>query len=161
MHFIAVYLQHQTSQAIFDDLSFEIGRGLERISHFFGAGVLQHYHPVFIVGIDKRNCLSGEPIKKCFFHAQIFSEGMVVVEVVVGDVCKTSCGKMQTADATLINGMRTYFHEAILTARTHHFAKQSIECNRVWRGMGCSNCLRTNLIDNRGKQTTIKTQLSE
>ena len=50
-------------------------------------------------------------IKKGFFYADIFLEGFMIIQMIMGDIAKNSTGKIQTGHPMLMQRMRTHLHE--------------------------------------------------
>ena len=59
----------------------------------------------------------------------------MIVEMVVGEVCKYPALKSKSGDSVLVNGMRANLHESIFTTRLHHTAQHLIDLQLVACGM--------------------------
>ena len=77
----------------------------------------------------------------------------MVVQVVAGQIGEESADKVQTADATLGNGVTRTLHKGILAAGFHHAGQQGVQLNGVGGGMAGGHGLALDVVAHRRQQT--------
>ena len=85
-----------------------------------GYRVLQHHHPVLIIQISQGKRILPQTIKKSLFSLYIRLKSFVIIQMIMRYIGENRTVKIQSADTTLIYGMRTHLHETIFTSGIHH-----------------------------------------
>ena len=116
---------------------------------------------VAVVGVRQGESPGGQTVEKELLGLDIGGEGLVVVEMVVGDVGEDAPFEMQAADTLLHDGVRRHLHEAIGAARVDHFAHQRVEPDHVGRGMRRRDAPFAPAVDDRRNQSRLVTQPAE
>ena len=141
-----------------DYLAAEIGHRAQRIGVYPGCGVLHHDAAVFVVGVRQGEGILGEGVEEEFFGADVFGEGLVVVEVVVGDVREDAACEMQPPRALLHDGMRRTLHEAVFAPFVGHLAHHGVQPHGVGRGVGRLDDAFADFVDDRRDQPGLVAQ---
>ena len=79
-----------------------VGKSPYGVAHGFRLAVLKHYGAVAVVAVHYCKGLLGEGVEEEFLAADIFGEGLVVVQMVVGKVGENSGGELQAAYSVLL-----------------------------------------------------------
>jgi hypothetical protein len=77
----------------------------------------------------------GRESKKAFLYPDIFFEGLMIVQVVLGDIAEQAAGIFQAGDPVLMDGVGAGLHENMGTAGVCHFFQQGVEVQGVGGGM--------------------------
>lgn len=138
-----------------DYLAAEIGHRAQRIGVYPGCGVLHHDAAVFVVGVRQGEGILGEGVEEEFFGADVFGEGLVVVEMVVGDVREDAAREMQSPRALLHDGMRRTLHETVFAPFVGHLAHHGVQPHGVGRGVGRLDDAFADFVDDRRDQPAL------
>ena len=160
-HLVAAQTQQHAVEVLFQYAPREVGGRPERIGCHPCTGILHHDAAVAVVGVRQGESPGGQTVEKELLGLDIGGEGLVVVEMVVGDVGEDAPFEMQAADALLHDGVRRHLHEAIGAARVDHFAHQRVEPDHVGRGMRRRDAPFAHTVDDRRNQSRLVTQPAE
>ena len=126
-----------------------------------GFGVLHHHEAVPVVGVDQRRGLFGQAVEEEFLATEVFGKGLVVVQVVVGEVGEDAHRKSESAHTFLLHADGAHFHEAVLAAMVHHVLQQGVDGHRVGRGILCLQTFSVYIVGDGGKQAAGVAQAAE
>ena len=135
-----------------NDLAAEIGHRTQRVGAHRGRRVLHHHAAVAVVGVRQRESPLGQPVEEEFLGPDVFGEGLVVVEVVVGDVGEDATGEIEAPRALLHDGVRRTLHEAEFAPGVGHLAHHGVQADRVGRRVRRPDFAAVDPIDHRRDQ---------
>ena len=133
----------------FQRLTIEICHPPTGVSVFTGYRVLQHHHPVLVIPVRQRKSLLRQVVKKRLLRLDIRFKSLVIIEMIVRDIRENRPIKIQPANPSLVNSVRTHLHETILTPNLHHPAHQLVNLHCVRCRVSSVNPLITNIITHR------------
>ena len=123
--------------------------------------VLHHHHTVPVIGIRNRICACRETVEEKLLAAEILRKGLVIVQMVVGEIGEDADVEIQTRHALLLHTDRADLHEAVFTALVHHLPHQGIDGDRVRRSVGCLQHPVAHIIGNGGEQSAPVAEIRE
>ena len=135
MDLLAIDIQQDARQSVFQDFPFKIGHLQQAVAIYFGPGILDHDHSALVVGIDQCKRPLGQLVEEAFFGAYILVKGLVVIQMVVGNIGKNRTCEDQSCDALLVHGMGAHLHKCKITTGSHHLGQQAVELYCVRRGI--------------------------
>ena len=138
-----------------DNLALEVGHAPGGVGLDGGLGVLHHHHPVLVVGIGDGKGFLGQQVEKGLLGIAIVLEGLVIVEMVAGEVGEDASRKLQSADALLGDGMAGTLHKGIFAALLHHLGQQAVEFDGSGSGMVGGNGLAVDIVADGGEQAAL------
>ena len=104
-HLVAAQTQQHAVEVLFQYTPREVGGRPERIGGHPCTGILHHDAAVAVVGVRQGESPGGQTVEKELLGLDIGGEGLVVVEMVVGDVGEDAPFEMQAADARITSGV--------------------------------------------------------
>ena len=125
------------------------------ISHHLCLGVLHHHLSVLVIDVGDRGGRGRKVVEEQFLAAEIFSECLVIVEMVVGQVREYSDLELESSHSFLLHADRTDFHEAELAAGVHHLAHKTVDGDRVGCCVGRLQTPGSNIVGYCGKQSAV------
>ena len=155
---LPVDAQKHAVEVHLDDLAAEIGHRAQRIGVYPGCGVLHHDAAVLVVGVRQGESPGGQTVEKELLGPDVLGEGLVVVEVVVGDVREDAACEMQPPRALLHDGMRRTLHEAVFAPFVGHLAHHGVQPHGVGRGVGRLDDAFADFVDDRRDQPGLVAQ---
>ena len=135
-----------------DDLAAEIGHRAQRIGAHRSRRILHHHAAVAVVDVRQRESPFGQVVEEEFLGPDVFGEGLVVVEVVVGDVGEDAAREIKTPRALLHDGVRRALHEAEFAPRVGHLAHHGVQADRVGGRVGRLDLAAVDLVNHRRDQ---------
>ena len=75
--------------------------------------ILKHHRTVFVIDIGQGKCFRGELVEEALFCIAVFQEGLVVIEMVVGEVAEDRPIEVNSRNSLLVNGVRADLHETV------------------------------------------------
>ena len=133
----------------FQRLAVKIRHPLTRISIFMSYRVLQHHHPVLVISVRQRESLLRQAVKKRLLRLDIRFKSLVIIEMIVRDIRENRPIKIQPANPSLVNSVRTHLHETILAPSIHHPPHQLVNLHRIRSRVSSVNPLVPNIITHR------------
>lgn len=85
----------------------------------------------------------------------------MVIQMITCQIRKDTTGKVQAADALLMDGMGAALHKGIGATGLHHLRQQFVERNRVGRSMVGRNRLVVNIIAHGGTKPYLIAESAE
>ena len=160
-HFLSVYLQIHALEVALQYAGSEVCHLSYRVGLHLGLAVLHHYHAVLVVGVGDGKCRLGQAIKEGLLGVAVVFKGLVVVQMVAGEVGEYASGKLESANALLGDGVRRAFHERIFAASLYHARQQCVELYGVGCGVVGGYCLVLDIVADGREQTTAVPHLTE
>ena len=127
----SVDAEEHSLEALLEDPGSMVGRALAGVGDDLGDGVLHHHGAVFVVGVDDGEGVLRQVVEEQFLAPEVLGEGLVVVQVVVGEVGEDAGGELQAGDAFLLHADGADFHEAVAAARIDHLREETVDGKRV------------------------------
>ena len=160
-HLFAIDIQAHAFKRLFQHLCLEIGSRAQRISLHDGLCVLHHDHSVAVVHIRHGKSPLGQTVEKCLLGVAVVLECLMVIQMVTRKVRKNTSCKLQACNTMLGYCMRTDFHESVFASFVRHTPQQTVQRNRVGRGMLCRDSLIIYIIANRRTKSALITEHPE
>ena len=85
-HLLATDIERHALKSTFQAVGIEVVEPLQSVCLDGGFGVLNHHLAVFVVGIYKRICVRRQVVKKQLLCPDVLLEGLVIIQVVEGDI---------------------------------------------------------------------------
>ena len=104
-HLAAVNLEVHALEVALDDTGTEVGHLADAVGLHLRLRVLHHEQAVLVVGIGNGEGALRQLVEEHLLGVAVVLYGLVVVQMVAGQVGKESAGELQTADALLGNGV--------------------------------------------------------
>ncbi|MPM77010.1 hypothetical protein SDC9_124009 [bioreactor metagenome] len=83
---------------------------------------MEHHQSIFIICIRDSDCFGIQFVEEPFFHFQVFIEGFMVIQMIVGNIGETCDFEMQPFNSVLVDSMRGNFHKGVFTTGFHRLA---------------------------------------
>ena len=158
---MTVDLQVHAAEVALQNLRLEVCHRASRVGLHGSLGVLYHDHAVLVVGVgDGEGCLR-KSVEERLLGIAIVLEGLVIIQVVTGEVGKQASCEVETTDALLCDGVRRALHESILATSLYHSAQQLVQLDRVWSGVVGRDSLVFYIVAYGGQESTLMTELAE
>ena len=158
---MAVDVKIHAFEVALDDTGTEVGHGPRAIGLDGCLCVLHHVHAVLVVGIGNGEGVLVESVEEHFLGVAVVLYGLMIVQMVAGEVGEESACEVQSADAVLGNGVAGAFHEGILAAGLHHTGQQGVQLYGVGGGVAGGHRLALNIVAHRRQQAAAVSQLAE
>ena len=155
---LPVDAQQHAVEVHLDDLAAEIDHRTQRVGAHRGRRVLHHHAAVAVVGIRQHESPFGQAVEEEFLGPDVFGEGLVIVEVVVGDVGEDAAGEVEPPRALLHDGVRRTLHEAEFAPGVGHLAHHGVQTDRVGGRVGRLDLAAVDLVDHRRDQPGLVAQ---
>ena len=150
-----------TLEMRFQYLSLEIGQGTQGIGQLLRLRILQHHQAGFIIGIRQGKSPGRQVIEEFLLRFQVILHGLMVIQMIAGQVRENPPVERQAADAPLIDRMRANLHKSILASGLYHPGHQGMKRKRVRCRMIRRYRLAIYIITYRGKQSHLMPHLPE
>ena len=157
----AVDVEQHAFDAFFQDASFVVCRAARGIGAHGGRRVLHHHAAVLVVGVGDGESVSTEMVEECLFRIAVVLKSLVVIEVVACEVCENAAGKLQAADAFLMNGVRATFHKGIFAASLGHFAQKTVQGDGVGRSVLRRHFAAVDIVAHGGAKAALVAEVAE
>ena len=102
---MAVDVEVHTGEVHLYDACAEVGHLTDRISFDRSLRVLNHDHAVLVIGIRDGEGRLGQPVEESLLRVAIVLESLMIVQMVAREIGEDASGKLQSADALLMDGM--------------------------------------------------------
>ena len=77
----------------------------QRVSQLLGFGVLKHHGAVLVVKVGEGKGLGRKVVEELLLGVAVVGHGLMVVEMVVGEVGEDASGELQAGDAVLVDSV--------------------------------------------------------
>ena len=159
--FHSVDFEKRALHSLLHYLATVVGYAVTRIGDHARLSVLDHHAAVSVVYVSDGHGAAWKRIEEGLLTSQVFREGSVVVQVVVGEVREDAYREFERIHSVLIHSDGTNFHKTELASAIHHLREQLIDgqwvCRRI-RGLQASGA---DIIGNRGKKPALVAEPSE
>ena len=151
--FFAVHREQHAVEAFFEDLRFVIGQRTGRVRMHGCLAVLRHDKAVLIIEVGHGKSRFLKPVEEMLLRIAVVIEGLMVVDMIAGEVGEQRAVKVQSGDALLGDCVRRDLHERIRTAGIHHAAEQAVQLDGIGRRMRCLYGFVLDIIDHGREQS--------
>ena len=148
----AVDAEKHPLETLLEDAGRVVRQALAGVGDHFRGGVLDHHGTVLVIHVDDGVCLLGEVVEEQLLTAEVFGEGLVVIQVVVREVGEDAGGELQSGDPLLLHADGAHFHEAVAASGLHHLRQEAVDRDGVSRGIGGLQPLVVHIVGNRGQE---------
>ena len=142
-------------EGVLHHVGLEVGHGAQRVGQAAGGAVLHHHEAVAVVGVGDGEGIARQRVEESLLGADVGVEGLVIVEMIVGDVGEQSARKRQAGNAALHHAVRTDFHEAVFAPLVDHLGHQCVERHGVGGGVGCGHGLVADVVGHRREEAGL------
>ena len=149
---LSVNAEEHPLEALFQDAGGVVGRALAGVGDHLRGGILDHHGTVLVIDIDDRVRGLREVVEEELLAAEILREGLVVVQVVVGEVGEDARGELEARHALLLHTDGTHFHEAVPATCIDHLGEEAVDGDRVGRRVGGLQPAVVHVVGDRGQQ---------
>ena len=143
------------------DNTLKVGVMLQGIAQLAGTRVLQHERTVLVVQVGQGEGTLRQQVKKSLFRVAVVGHGLVVIQVVVGQIGEDATGEMQPCNTVLRHTVRAHLHEGIFAARIDHLLQQGVQLNRVGRSVCRRDDFTVDDVLNRREQPAVVARFGE
>ena len=158
---LAIDIEIHSLEMTLYDLGLEVSHRTGGISLHLCLRVLHHEQTVLVVGIGDGEGVLFQPVEEGLFGITVILEGLMIVQMVTGEIRKETTLETESADTLLCDGMARALHEGILASGVHHPGQQTVQLYGVRRGMVCGNGLVLDIVTHRGEQSALMAELPE
>ena len=113
------------------DFPLEVSQRPQGIRELLGSRVLEHNHARLVVQVCQGESRGRQLVEETLLGAEVVLHGLVIIQVVACQIRKDTPVEIQTADATLVDGVRANLHEGILAFVGNHIRHEAVEGQRV------------------------------
>ena len=157
-HFLPVHIEQHTVETLLQNLRMVVCEGARRVGVYVCAAVLRHHKSVFVVLVGNRKSRLFESVEQAFFGVAIVVEGLMIVDMVAGEVGEQCPVEIQSRDTFLRNGMTADFHKRVFATGVHHTPKQSVQFDSIGGGVCGGNGFVLYIVHHRREQTCFVSQ---
>ena len=143
------------------DVGLIVGHAPDGVGLDLRLGVLDHDEAVLVIYVGDGKGRLGQAVEEGFLRIAIVLEGLMVVQVVAGQVGKDASHECQTADTLLRYGVAGAFHEGVFASCLHHLGQQLVQLNGVGGGMVSGEGLVIHVVAHRGQQSALVSHFAE
>ncbi len=131
---MSVYLEVHALETLLQDTSPEVRRATHRVSLHPRPCVLHHDHAIPVIRVCDGESPCGQRVEEGLFGVPVVLEGLVVVQVVTGQVGEDAPREGQPSYPVLCHAVAAHLHEGILASLVGHLSQQLVERDRVGGG---------------------------
>ena len=157
-YLLSVDAQQHAVDVHLDDFAAEVRHCAQRIGVYGGGRVLHHHAAVAVVDVCQGESLCAESVEEEFLGADVFGEGLVVVEVVVRDVREDAAREVQAPRAFLYDGVRRTLHETVFAPLVGHLPHHGVQPHGVGCGVRRFDGAVADFVDHRRNQPGLVAQ---
>ncbi len=111
-----------------------------------------------VVGIHQGKSLLRKPVEEILLGSDVFFKGLMIIEVIMGDVGKHAAGKMEAGNPFLHYCVRADFHKYKIATGIYHFVQHPVNFHGIGRCMAGRQLLLADFVNNSRKQAGPVTQ---